>query len=910
MIYGTVSNPDGLVIGGADVTLDGPTKAHAQSDTHGAFAFEKVLPGIYQVTVSKGSYETLSRTDIAVIANGRVNVTVELQPATFSSLKEIGRVTARSAGGGGSINTSTAAVIDVPAQTFHDQGLTQVTRVLNETPGIVTTIPNFGFNNNGAYQSLTQEPQIRGGLPYETESLIDGHPISIGASGQYSPVYLNPYTLQSVELVKGPGSMPSDINYSVGGSVNYRTLEPTRTPRAAVALDYSSYGGLSSNFQATGSTADGRLGYAFDYGVVGQPGPFKGDSAYSGTLRFNATTKINGQPICGFNPSSFCFGGLGPPGPAGVTGYLALTYPIVICCDNLNSDYTSRTELAKLRYNFSPQTSLTAAFLGASAIQTQFLSYSFPAQTFDPYNATYSNLGLWPKPATGLYTGSIAPGLVVPYATNTYIPSYEQNQQGLFESELRTAVGKGTALFRYYAGAQQDFQYAAQSPGTNYTFSGQVWGLLPTMTTGVYQSYNGQTATFTETIGGPSAEVHSHFSGYSGEFDIPGGNNLYTFSVDRTRNDAYYNFNGSTLVPGGASQGFTTFMARGSFTLTPTLTAMLGNYFVNYSSHFTPDGGLTWQDVSHSFYGPRLALTWQPQSGMSYRASAGSSIAPPYLTLINTQGGPPVGNNQGAVIYYFQTANNGNITPETAFGYDFGADRRFASDIVLSADLYRTNLHGQFLSSWTSAGMYTATSGPNIGKTRPLYIIETFNLGQSRYEGFELSLHRAPLVGWGFVAQGALIRAYTFNLPAGFYDTGNGPNTTNLGVMPNANFTPTGNGYSGIGGRVPYAQGYGEISYRAPNSAYVRFGSAYYGNNNSFNAPPFFIVSATGRYPLGRYASFQITGDNLTNSLNAKTGDLFGGQYVPLANGTVGVTTLYNVGPATYHFILEMKTGK
>jgi outer membrane receptor protein involved in Fe transport len=908
-IFGSVSNPDGLIIGGADITLDGPTKAHTQSDSHGNFSFEKVLPGIYQVTVSKGSYESLSRTEIAVLANSRVNVTVELQPATFTSLKEIGRVTSRAAGAGGSINTSTAAVIVVPTQTFSDQGLTQVTRVLNETPGIVTTIPNFGFDNNGAYQSLTQEPQIRGSLPYETESLIDGHPIAIGASGFFSPVYLNTHSLQSVELVKGPGSMPTDINYSVNGSVNYRTLEPTRKPQGGLILDYNSYGGVSTNYQATGSLGNGKLGYAFNYGINGQPGPFQGTSASAGTLEFNSTAKINGQPLCGFGTGR-CGGSLGPPGPAGVTGYLSLAYPIYICCDHLYSNFTGRSELAKLRYNFSDTTSMTAAFLGAQAIQTQFLSYSFPQQTFDPYNPSYAAFGLWPTPASGLYTGSLPPGTSSQYGTLAYFPSTEQNQQGLAETELRTAIGKTTALFRYYAGASNDYTYQALNSGTTVTFSGQVWGLLPSMTPGVFQSYNGQTETFTQTLGGLSSQSVAHFSGYSGEFDMPAGDNLYTISIDRTLQNAYYFFSGSTLVPNGASQASTTFMVRGSWMLGPHVTAMLGNYFVNYSSHYTPDGGVTWADAGHSFYGPRAALTWQPSSGTSFRFSAGSSLAPPYLTLINTQGGPPVGNNQGAVIYYFQTANNGTINPETAFGFDFGVDRRIGPTTVLSSDVYQTNLHGQYLTTSTANGMYTATSGPNLGKTRPLFINQTSNLGQSRYEGIELSLRDSPNVGVGYTIQGALLRAYTYNLPAGFYDTGNGPNTTNLGVIANANFYPSGNGYNGVGGRVPYAQGYGELNYRAPNQAYVRLGATYYGNNNSYNAPPFFIVSATGRYPLGKNATLQVSGDNLTNSLNGLAGNLFGGLYTPLVNGTVGVTTQYNVGPETYHLTLELKTGK
>ena len=128
--------------------------------------------------------------------------------------------------------------------------------------------------------------------------------------------------------------------------------------------------------------------------------------------------------------------------------------------------------------------------------------------------------------------------------------------------------------------------------------------------------------------------------------------------------------------------------------------------------------------------------------------------------------------------------------------------------------------------------------------------------------------------------------------------------------MPGQNFTPTGNGYNGIGERVPYAQGYGELSYHWPNDAFVRLGTTYYGNNNSFNVPPFFDVLASLRYPLGHYASLQVSGENITNKLSSPTGNLFDGLTVPLINGTNGVTTAYNLGPPSYHVTLNLKAGK
>src|SRR5690348_17122450 len=96
-------------------------------------------------------------------------------------------------------------------------------------------------------------PRFGGGLPYETESLIDGHPISLGQQGYFSPSAISPYELQNVEVVKGPGATSPSINYAINGTVNYRTLEPTLKPEESVDLGEDQYGGNFANFRVTGT---------------------------------------------------------------------------------------------------------------------------------------------------------------------------------------------------------------------------------------------------------------------------------------------------------------------------------------------------------------------------------------------------------------------------------------------------------------------------------------------------------------------------------------------------------------------------------------------------------------------------------------------------------------------------------
>lgn len=892
-VTGFVRNPSGLPVAGASVSIHGPSSAKTVTDGKGEFTLANLPAGLYTLDVSSPSY-TATSTDVTLLAGGSADASVVLQPVSFSSLKTISSLRV---GLSGSMNTTTSSIVDLPSTAFTDQGSPQVTQVLNETPGVITTMGAFAISN-GAALSTTQVPQIRGALPYETESLIDGHPVSVGAVGYFTPLFIDPHFLQNVEIAKGPGSMPADINYAIGGSVNYRTMGPTREPQAHVELDQDSYGGLSTHVSATGTVANHRLGYAFGYGIVGSPGPLNNFSAYGipNQLGAGLNATINGQPVCGAGGGAGC---LSSAAPGSTVGSIVFTFPVVICCDNINTTYIARTELAKINYSLSQQTSFSIAFLGAQSWQNFPQSFSLDTSFFQP-------------PAG--YTGSIAPNTAAPYFLGTYQPNINTITQGLLESEFRTSVGKNSLLFRYYTGAN-DFNNYNVPFGTTYTFQAKTWGGLPLGPGGAPVFFNGQTATYSVTSSGVAAPTQDHFSGLSGQVDIPQGDNLLTFSLDRTAHDSYaallFEIPGldTTLIPHGSSQTFTTFLAREAFQVTPKLHATLANYFVHYNSHYTPDGGTTWSDAGHDFYGPRVGVTWQPGLDEIYRASLGSSIAPPYISLITTQNGAPVPNNGGAATAYTETLNNGRINPETAFGFDLGIDKRLQRDTIVSADVYETTLHGQFLNSVFINGTYTPTSGINKGITAPLYISQAQNLGTSRYEGVELAIHKSPPRGVGYRLQGSLQRAYAYNLPPGFYDTAAGPNTTNLAVIPNVNFQPSGDGYNGIAnGRIPYAMGYGELNYRTKN-AYYLLGVTYFGNNNTYNEPAFGVVNASARWQIAKHTALQITGYNLSGAYSSRFFTLFGGIPVPLINGQLGATAGINVGPTTYHVVLHQDLG-
>ena len=346
-------------------------------------------------------------------------------------------------------------------------------------------------------------------------------------------------------------------------------------------------------------------------------------------------------------------------------------------------------------------------------------------------------------------------------------------------------------------------------------------------------------------------------------------------------------------------------MARGQFQLGEKLTATLSDYAISYTDTYTQDSGATFDTATHAYDAPRLALRFRPDSDTSVRAAAGFSIAPPYIDLLTNQSLPQPDRTPPTL--FTTTGNAGDIAPETAFGFDFGADRNVAGNI-LSVDVYQTTLRNQFLSTTELTGKYTAPAGNPYGAvgSYPLYTTQTRNLGHSRYEGVELAIHNAPKFGPGYKLQGYLQHDFTYDLPAGFYDTAAGKNTANLGIFANENFQGTGQGYNGGSqSRVPYSGGYGEINYSFHSSAFFLIGAAYYGSNNAYNRPAFAVVNTSFTQPLAKTLSLQLSIANLTNAYSDFQYNIYGGVPTPLVNGKLGYTAGQVIGPSTISLLLH-----
>jgi hypothetical protein len=866
--------------------------------------------------------------------------------------------------------------------------------VLDEVPGFETA--HESANSNPSSPGNQSLPNIRGSLTQETLAQIDGHNVARSNVAGYRLQYLNSALYQAVEVVKGPGVTVNNINYDIMGAVNFRSLDPTSQPHGYIDYSTDNFGGQAADLSLTGTTSNGRLGYALVYSLFGAHGPAQnvpvdfdiqqysqvgGDYVMSGTVTPTAVVK-GGTP----NPPQF----------PNTTLYTKLP---------VSSYLNERAELAKIRYRLSSATTVTASYFGTHG-QTDENGNHFwqdPA-VFNPNTVAGA-------PASATYPTGGAFG-DVPAGTNlfmddNYVPPYQVRKQDepVYELDLRTSIKNDSILARYFATATNNhatngvlnpacpINQAGCLPSLySWTVNGPVYGsfqscVLPsgssiqttnaascTTAGGVVtnENFNGQNVpvslgtipgqsyacdngagfgggkryTFTPIYPGAGSATNAPLTcspaspnyvgtvgvrnggtgtvgdgyfasnsvdklqGGSFEYDHTAGPNTYTLALESNKtnsqatNSSYVDdANGTSEWP-GTNNAIEGAMLRGILHLSRKVDATVAGYFNKYFYHVTPDNGATWNDISLTHTDERVGITYRPSSAASIRFAFGSSIAPAftsaYVNSIAVQGAAnnfaACGAGVGATCTL--TVTNPNLLPETAFGYDLGGSFHVIDTAtVLDVDTYYE----------VACPNLTLCPSPGV-VGEPLFVTEVENVSNARYKGIEVSLHRDPAVGFGYVAQGNLQQGCPYNLPASIY----GNNfSANLAAVPCgvSNYIPPGDGtgvnadkVTGIArNNTPYAGGYGELSYHTPNGGLIAFGEEYYGNNNTYNIAPFFKANATLAFPVyGRSNRLTFTAENIFNADDNPFVSQELGIPEPLANQTLGLTNAFGIGPAKY----------
>ncbi len=180
---------------------------------------------------------------------------------TGSRVQEVGGVQSPDAAKSKSVLTQEIIARQNPGQTILDT---------------INLVPGVSFQNNDAYGSSGGSLSIRGFDSSRISLTFDGIPLNdSGNYAIYSNQQLDPELIEQVNVNLGSTDIDSPTASAVGGTVNYRTLTPTR------------------QFSGRGTISLGQFDFRRFFGVVhtGEFGPF-GTRAY-----VSASTANNDNPF-------------------------------------------------------------------------------------------------------------------------------------------------------------------------------------------------------------------------------------------------------------------------------------------------------------------------------------------------------------------------------------------------------------------------------------------------------------------------------------------------------------------------------------------------------------------------------------------------------------------------------------
>jgi hypothetical protein len=241
-----------------------------------------------------------------------------------------------------------------------------------------------------------------------------------------------------------------------------------------------------------------------------------------------------------------------------------------------------------------------------------------------------------------------------------------------------------------------------------------------------------------------------------------------------------------------------------------------------------------------------VGYSYDLHNGVALRASYGTSDVLPPLEAIAPILSLPV------------TTTSSIDSIERAAGADLGAEwRMHGGTTTFSADVYRNATQGVYAfenDSWSN--------GPPMVES-----------------GVEFTVQQFKRVGMGFIAALSLPRTYAWG------STGTQLySDANIGYGPIAPF------------RIPYVQGYGEISYKWPRGSRASIGALYVGSNNAYGAPAFATLNSNLELSLGARAKLQFSAQNLTDVLANRVP-----LYAPISQ--------YGLQPFTLRFMFRQSFG-
>lgn len=822
VVAGSVKSAAGHPLSSVAVTIAGPVTVTTITRTDGTFS-ATLPPGEFTLRLAKPAYTPVVVTDVAVFIAESAHIAVVMEPADLSSLQMIAAV---SASPRLSVNMTPASIAYVAGQRFTDLANPQINDVLQTVPAAV--IQKFGSRPDTTIA-------LGGVAPYETQVLVDGHPLSMGRYGVWLSEYFPSFLVRGAETQTGPGNTTAFANTAVGGTVNILTPTFSSAPSYEATSGIDSYGSQYSDVLIGGGQA--KTHYVFGAGYGGSNGPY---------FRGYHCVVYPQDPARDNTPAS--------------------TGVIQFCGDSSGSLFT-KGEVAKLRYDFSPSTSLDAGFVGA---QGGYLPQGASYGTYigvTKIQRCFSTPASWSPPSqicTNPADAALAGKSIDAY---TWYPgSNVFSNQPIFTAQLRSTIASVTLLDRPYAGNIERIV-----DGSGQRFYPYFWGPPGS----AFQNYcnngtGGNGTTAGGIVSGGYAEcVQTSFSVF--ERDKLYGNTLtasaplgdsslaltWDFHGDNTF--AYYNSPTQIATP-DTTERYNTISLTADVAAARNLRIDAGLYDTTWhlagsqpQPNATPPAPLVSLERNVSTFDPHVGIVYQPRSGASYRVAWGTSETFPFAGQVS--GEPLLTPSSATFPNGLVSEKNPFLAPESSTGWDAGMDLRFADGSVASIDVLRTEIYDVFET------VTTPNAIPVRGQSIGYALVRPINAANLIAQGVNVRYTREPRVGLGYLVSFALQSSQVNGIPSTFYLGGaslpaNGQQTCGLGAVPGAPVC------------VPYLKGYTRMTYAFADTTFVALGADLEGKNNAYFQPPFVQFDLSIRRPVTRRLDVQLAVQNLLNTNN------------------------------------------
>jgi outer membrane receptor protein involved in Fe transport len=694
-ITGVVADQNGsLPVAGAHLALQQGTTtvSTAVTDLAGNFTFSNVAPGTYSILVSALGYEVSRTTDISV-TTGTTTIGLIVRRATTTSTKELGHVIVTSKAA--ALQTTTTIQQSADVQVMQKTNQIRLAEGLGKLPGV-----NYIGLDSAVGDDIAID--IRGLKPSETQVLLDGHPIGPlgvspgdigGGTGGYDFQDGPLFAIGNTVVTYGSGAVGLYGVDAVGGSVDLQTLNPTVTPQTKVQYGFGDQGKQLFDAQMTGT--EGRFAYAILHGVVGTYGDFPTqDIAQTGARGNDFTTQTLNN----------------------------VTYPV-------SGNYDLRNDLAKLRFDFSPKSSLSFTAYSATSWDDKsgegdndFITYDYAL-----YQAQHNS---------NCTTTGGGPGVTV--KTNAGSECYTPQQ---YAANASGPAGGGPEPWQALRSQDYHARYL-MTVGKN-----QI------VVDGFDDNYGQDRQRPQSFINGPLSVLTNVYNSYG---------LLVSDDIASQSNDVGFGLYSQRQYINGDS------ISSGAFLVHPALFLKLNSFFVRDA--FTPSDQLSYfvnMWVKNSLIGgnsvdPRLSVVYRPTSSDVFRVTGGESSADPAPIALSLTG--PGGINPGNC----QTFGIGNAPspgelPEKAGDFEVSAAHRWIGDTISQLVLYDTNETNTIFAGAAPAADFLGQIGeygpdylpavysriesscPNFAPPNPaptindLTIATNLNLAKSRARGIELS---------------------------------------------------------------------------------------------------------------------------------------------------------------------------